>query len=667
MTQESSTVLVLDDSEADRLFLTRQLQQQNCIVSAVDTGAKALALMQAQSFDLVLLDIMMPGMNGYQVLEQIKTDPALHHIPVLMTSAVDDLDSIVRCVELGAEDHLFKPLNPVLLNARVSACLERKRLRDQEQAYLKQLEAEKSGAEAANQAKSAFLANMSHELRTPLNAIIGYSEILQEDLQVEGHTEFIPDLDKIRTSGKHLLTLINDILELSKIEAGKTELYLERFEVQSLVSEIVNTVQPLAQANRNSLNVHCAPTVGTMYADVSKLRQILWNLLSNAAKFTEHGTILLQVQRHPSGLIVFQVTDTGIGISPEQQQHIFQVFTQADDSVTRKYGGTGLGLAISHRFCEMMGGSIEVASQPQRGSTFTLRLPVNVAEHMAIVPTLEESSLAMSSQVIDAANSEKARLVLVVHGDRTVRDLMVQHLNQEGCRVVTAWCGREGLRLARELHPDLIVLDLLTPEMDAWAVLSTLKAEPSLTTTPVLMLMTTANQSHALADSNQGFVIGVCECLTTPTDFKHLTGLLKQFQAASDSAPSSSTGRILLLQDDPTTQQILQRLLTKAGWTVVSASNSAIAITHLKQHPPALILVDLMRPAFEGFQFLVQLRQTPDWKGLPVIAMLTQDLTPANHQQLNNITMQLLQHATYNQNDLMVQVRGVLGRMKDEG
>jgi signal transduction histidine kinase len=387
------SVLVVDDDRAARVFITRQLQSRNYSVTAAASGSQALALMQTQAFDLVLLDVMMPEMNGYQVLEQLKRHPDLCHVPVLMISAVDDLEGIVRCIELGAEDYLFKPFNPTLLQARLDACLERKWLRDQEQAYLRQLQAEKAAAEAANRAKSAFLANMSHELRTPLNAIIGYSEMLKEDIRAAGLAEMVSDLEKIRRSGQHLLGLINDILDISKIEAGKMELYLETFDVRALIAEVVSLVQPALEQNCNTLHIHCPDDIGALASDPVKLQQILLNLLSNAAKFTENGTITLTVARqaadqprsiaahhpfalHPAPVIMFSVTDTGIGMSPEQQQQLFQVFSQGDASTTRKYGGTGLGLAISQRFCQMLNGSISVNSQLNCGSTFTVQLPI---------------------------------------------------------------------------------------------------------------------------------------------------------------------------------------------------------------------------------------------------------------------------------------------------
>jgi PAS domain S-box-containing protein len=360
-------------------------------------------------------------------------------------------------------------------------------------------------AESANRAKSQFLANMSHELRTPLNAIIGYSEMLQEEAEELGQSHFLADLEKIRAAGKHLLSVISDILDLSKIEAGKMQLYLEAFDLTTLIQDVVFTVKPLIEKNDNSLEVHYPTDLGLMRADLTKVRQSLFNLLSNASKFTERGKITLTVERMETNSkgardakwgskemlnispaldwLIFRVSDTGIGMTPEQTDHLFEAFTQADASTTRKYGGTGLGLVITQRFCRMMGGDITVESAPGQGSTFTLWLPVKAPEPVSLIPPGEAAPpVSPELKPIGAAT------ILVIDDDPTVHDLMRRFLNKEGFWVEVAANGETGLELARQLHPAAITLDVMMPGMDGWVVLSVLKTDPDLVDIPVIKL-----------------------------------------------------------------------------------------------------------------------------------------------------------------------------------
>ena len=311
----------------------------------------------------------------------------------------DEVPSILRRVRAGRRVEHFETVRVTKAGRRVDVSLTVSPIRDESgrlvgaskifrdisdrKAAENELRAAKEAAEAASRAKSQFLANVSHELRTPLNAIIGYSEILQEESADAGHASYRADLERIESAGRHLLALINDILDLSKIEAGKVSLHLETFDVAAAVRDVTGMLDPLVAKNANELRVNCPPDIGPVYADPTKLRQVLFNLLSNAAKFTERGRIDLTVsRRHTTNRewVLFEVADSGIGMSGEQVERLFEAFAQAEASIARRYGGTGLGLAISRQFCRMMGGDITVRSEPGRGSTFTIILPAEVTD-----------------------------------------------------------------------------------------------------------------------------------------------------------------------------------------------------------------------------------------------------------------------------------------------
>jgi signal transduction histidine kinase/DNA-binding response OmpR family regulator len=487
----------------------------------------------------------------------------------------------------------------------------------------------KEVAEAANRAKSEFLANMSHELRTPLNAIIGYSELLQEVAE-EDQPNLVPDLKKIQGAGKQLLGLINDILDLSKVEAGKMQLYLDRFEIEDLIEEVASTVQPLVQKNSNRLVIDCPEKLGAMQADRHKTRQILFNLLSNAGKFTKQGTIKLDVTRQSVGgesWIQFRVCDTGIGMTKEQTQKLFQAFSQADASTTRKYGGTGLGLAISRSLCQIMGGDIRVESSLGIGSTFTLRLPAEAAVDPAAPVVLEEQPDAFVSEAAEAP--DKLNKVLVIDDDPEAREVITRFLAKEGFSPVSASTGKQGLQLAKELRPAAITLDALMPGMDGWTVLAALKADPETAEIPVVMLSILDNQ-------DLGFALGAADYLTKPIDSERLARVLIKY------AGHMTSGRVLIVEDDSDTRETLRRRLQEMGWTVSEACNGRMALEEVRKQRPELILLDLMMPEMDGFEFAEELRRSVAWREIPIVVVSAKDISQEDQRRLTGQVAKIL-------------------------
>jgi signal transduction histidine kinase/CheY-like chemotaxis protein len=522
-----------------------------------------------------------------------------------------------------------------------------------------ELTVSKEAAEQANRTKSAFLANMSHELRTPLNAIIGYSEMLQEEAADSGNDDAIPDLKKIHGAGKHLLALINDILDLSKIEAGKMELFLETFEVRHLVEEVRSTIHPLIEKNGNVLEIDCPTDVGAMHADVTRVRQVLFNLLSNASKFTEKGTVALEVRLEDTddgSWLVFTVSDTGIGMTPEQLAKLFQAFSQADASTSRKYGGTGLGLVISRRFAQMMGGDVTVASVYGKGSIFTVRLPTQVVRRSkdATIPPTMASALGLpappstdsgSVAVPPATATPSKGTVLVIDDDPNACELMVRSLSKEGFSVLTAPGGEEGLRLARETRPHVITLDVLMPGMDGWAVLKELKSDPKLSAIPVIMI-TMAD------DRSMGYALGASDYLTKPIDRERLASSVLRYRIGGHS--------VLVVEDDDDTREMMARTLTSDGWTVRQAGNGRLALESVREVVPDLILLDLMMPEMDGFEFIAHLRETESWRRIPVVVLTARDMTPDDQLRLQGNVRRVFRKASFSREELVGEIRAAI-------
>jgi signal transduction histidine kinase/DNA-binding response OmpR family regulator len=497
--------------------------------------------------------------------------------------------------------------------------------------------------EIASRHKSEFLANMSHELRTPMNAIIGYSEMLQEDARAQHLDAMVPDLERIQGAARHLLGLINGVLDLSKIEAGKMDLYFEEVEVGQLVAEVAATIGPVVAKAGNTLRVRAPLELGWARTDVTKVRQVLFNLLGNAAKFTSGDEVELEVAREVSAAgdqLRLSVRDRGIGMSPEQVARLFQAFTQADASTTRKFGGTGLGLAITKAFVEMLGGTISVESTVGVGSTFTVRLPARAAGAGAREP---EPAPSPGPQPTSEGPGQ-APAVLVIDDDADVRAIMERLLLRDGYRPILAGGGAIGLELARRHHPAAITLDVLMPDMDGWCVLSALKADPGLAATPVVML-TIAD------DRRRAFALGATSFITKPLDHARMSEMLRRY------ARPGTTGVALIVDDDPLVRRMAREMLEREGWAVSEAVDGRAGLAQVQEVRPQLVLLDLMMPGMDGFEFIEQFRAEEAWRDIPVIVVTSKDLTAEDRRRLSGNVTRILAKGAQPLSEVLARLR----------
>jgi len=518
---------------------------------------------------------------------------------------------------------------------------------------ISELQVARDQAMEASRTKSSFLANMSHELRTPLNAIIGLTELMSENVQRFGTEKAAEPLRRVLRAGRHLLDLINSILDLSKIEAGKLDLDIDEVAIRPLLEEVTGLARPLAEANANTLA--CPEAIGAVQADAMRLRQILLNLLSNAAKFTKAGAVELRAQPVEDGgrrWVEFAVSDTGIGMSAEQVGRLFQEFMQADATTTREFGGTGLGLAITRKLCQLMGGDIAVTSAPAKGSTFTVRLPVDgrsAAPTTTMPATGPQPALAAAAGPAPAGEASRP-LVLVIDDDQTSRELMTAYLGEQGFAVATASSGIEGLAHARALRPAAITLDIMLPDIDGWTVIAALKGDPALAGIPVV-IATIVDEAH------RGIALGAAGYLTKPIDRDRLLDILGAHRAAE--RPTT----VLVVEDDAGQRQAICGILAAGGWQARQAANGRLALEALAAGVPDIILLDLMMPEMDGFQVVTALQDNPAWRDIPVVVVTALDITAEDRRRLNRGVEQIVSKNALSPDALLARIGVLLGEI----
>jgi CheY-like chemotaxis protein len=472
---------------------------------------------------------------------------------------------------------------------------------------------------------------MSHELRTPLNAIIGLSEMMFTNAARFGTEKAIEPLRRVNRAGTHLLGLINQVLDLSKIEAGKIDLNPETVSLAPLIDEVVGTARHLADQNKNRLVVDAEANLGAITVDAMRLRQILLNLLGNACKFTKEGDVTLRARKVVDGgnWIELAVVDTGIGMTLAQQGKLFEEFVQADSSVARSYGGTGLGLAISRKLARMIGGDVTVTSEQGKGSVFTLRLPGSAETAPA------------ASEEIDRPGSD---CILVIDDDATARELVADQLKSQGFSVVTASGGLEGLKRAKELRPIAITLDVMMPDLDGWSVLAALRQDSTLAEIPVIMMT-------ILDEQRRGTALGASGYLTKPIDRERLQRMVSRFR--SPGAPT----RVLLVDDDDIQRERARAWLGGPHWIVQEAANGCEALARVRESKPDLILLDLMMPEMDGFAVVAALQAEPSWRDIPVVVITASDLSAEDRKRLSSGVQSVLVKETFRPTELVARIR----------
>ena len=648
---KQKVLLVEDEPDLMRGY-ARILSSEGYEIIQAATGEEGLRVAREARPDLVLLDVMLPDADGLEVCRRLKSEEDVRDAFVVMLSGQRTAaEHQAEAVAAGADGYLAKPIEPAALRAHVLAFLRIRQneedLRESSRRYREQADELREAnrrLEEYNRLKAEFVANMSHELRTPLTAIIGFAQLAQLTRGGDGEMpkRYADAFERILRNGQHLLALINDVLDVSKIEAGRMKIHREHIDLVEVVQNAFGELQSLAERKGLEYRLRVPERLPLAYTDPLRVRQIVINLLSNAAKFTARGRVEAELVAHGDAHFRIVVRDTGIGIEERSLSIIFERFRQVDGSMTRSASGVGLGLSIVRQIVDLLGGEIEVTSKVGEGSTFTVTLPLSApvgsvrdagdGEEAPLFADRQGGGAAREGEGAREEEGEDERpAVVVIEDDDDSAALLKETLRRAGYRVLRASSGAEGLRLAREHDPAAVTLDVMMPEMDGWRVLQAMRADRRLASIPVIVCSIVDNRPL-------GYSLGASDYLLKPIDPTTLTDTLDRVsvRGGPDGAGDEGDGYVLVVDDEHGVRELLTTALRHAGFNARSAPSGETALKMAGQHPPRAVLCDLMMPnGMSGFEFIARFRSDPETAHIPVLVVTGKDITPDDRRLIS--------------------------------